>query len=781
MRTEPLSASTVQSSDPFSLVTPDREVGAARVEAALGDVRSALGRCLDNGKAAGGPALQESLRRLAGEVAALTRPNRNDAWVGEVQTVLETFWRSGGHDVAVDGATQTAARAWVRRGWSGALAAMLVAPSWQVPDAPLLDDVPDWLWRLYAGWIFQTPTRFAGVSDDTRVLHQARHLRVLERWTARNAGSASLRAAVESFLAGEREAADVAPGVWFELARSRGRVLSRHRARVTAPPEPVAVPRHGRRLRVGFVARNLGPGPELAALLPCFEELDTRSFEVFLFALEKSDAPEAAYAARRAQETHVLPGTLAERLAFLGNGQLDVLVYTGDPGRGDPGLMELALHRIAPLQVANHRTGLTTGLPAIDLVVGNGEPGDGRPTSAFTERYGALRGPAHTLGFAPVAAEPASGAGRAEIGLPAEGPLLVAVVDAGGASEAWLRACIAVLERVPAAHLALAVLHEGSDLPLALLCGAVDTTLAKAGVEARRVTIFPASEARPDEVRGLLALGDLVLDAGLPRFAAWLTVEALRAGVPVLASPGHDDLPPASFLRTLGLDECVAPSMLELERRAVALAADEVTRAELRRRVAAAMEAGPVFLDTLASSDAFGALLEAAFDELCSLGAEEFRRQTETVRCFGVDDPAETLDAGFAALAGGDVESAALDAGLALRSAPADSRVRHLAGCVLHAQGHFSRAVDYLIGAVQRPGATGEMWHALALALRENRQPAEAIQALESCLRIDPRNVEALFLLLELSEAVGATDMAREVLQCLRQLAPDDARVVALS
>jgi Flp pilus assembly protein TadD len=122
-----------------------------------------------------------------------------------------------------------------------------------------------------------------------------------------------------------------------------------------------------------------------------------------------------------------------------------------------------------------------------------------------------------------------------------------------------------------------------------------------------------------------------------------------------------------------------------------------------------------------------------------------------------------------------------MEAALALRSAPADPRARHLAGLVLHAQGVTSRAVDYLLGAVQGPEPTADMWHALARALRDNQQPAEAIQALETCLRLDRCNLEALFMLLELSEAVGATEMARDVLLCLQQLAPGDPRVVAMS
>ena len=214
---------------------------------------------------------------------------------------------------------------------------------------------------------------------------------------------------------------------------------------------------------------------------------------------------------------------------------------------------------------------------------------------------------------------------------------------------------------------------------------------------------------------------------------------------------------------------------------ALAIAVDAVKRNKLRERISAAMEATPAFMDTLAASDAFGALLESAFDELASLGRAEFRRQSEAIRCFGVENPGESVDAGLAAHANGDIDGAAMDANLALRSAPGDPRVRYLQGLVLHAQGNTARAVDYLLAAVQGSEATATMWYSLALALRDNRQPGEAIQVLETCLRLNHRDVEALFTLFELAQAAGGTEIARDVLECLKEVAPDDPRLLALS
>ncbi len=52
---------------------------------------------------------------------------------------------------------------------------------------------------------------------------------------------------------------------------------------------------------------------------------------------------------------------------------------------------------------------------------------------------------------------------------------------------------------------------------------------------------------------------------------------------------------------------------------------------------------------------------------------------------------------------------------------------------------------------------------------------------METCIRLDHRYVEALLTILELAEQVGATEMARDVLESLKLVAPDDARVLAMS
>jgi predicted Zn-dependent protease len=108
-------------------------------------------------------------------------------------------------------------------------------------------------------------------------------------------------------------------------------------------------------------------------------------------------------------------------------------------------------------------------------------------------------------------------------------------------------------------------------------------------------------------------------------------------------------------------------------------------------------------------------------------------------------------------------------------------RARHLRAQVLLVEGKHARAVDYLMAALPHYVGDKEFWFLLARALQLNRKVPQAIEALESCLRLDGNQVEPLLMMIDLAEGAGASDIAQETLKCLQQIAPHDHRVLAMS
>jgi predicted O-linked N-acetylglucosamine transferase (SPINDLY family) len=727
--------------------------------------------------------LQHGREALARAVADLPRKSWQPAALQPVLKLQRSLADSGIHDLATSGGDLDLAEGFFGQSPAGLVAAMLLAPAWRLSDAPAIDDVPVWLWGDYAAWLFFSPAA-APASAAKFAAHWLRHLQVLERWLQRNPGSAAVQAAHRAFLrAPLNPALFPAAGDFRRVAELRGRILTRALAKDRSAYEPSLMPRDGRRLRIGFLARHFAPGADLYATFPCLEHLDPKNFEVFLLTLEDSNPPETMSAVRAAKVCQVLSADWAERIEQIRLGRLDILVFAGDLGDVSGDLVRLGLHRLAGLQVVNQRKGLTTGLPEMDLYVTGASPATAEAGAGFTERLGLLRGPAHTFGFLRPANEAPEFLTRAQIGLPEGVTALATVVTPAGVSAATIAAWAEVLARAPGAHLHVVVVQDKAAGFVEDLCARIDAALARQGVEASRVTILPTWGGAAFEIRSVLACADVYLDATDAGTPVWLA-EALAAGLPAVAfrCPHNPDLDAATgLLADARLPELIGADRGHYVRLAAELAGDPARREECRARLKSAMAAEPVFLDTLAAGDAFGALMLTAYDELASLGRAEFRRQREPLRCFGVEAVADSVEAGLAAHARGDIESAAFESALALRTAPADARVRHLHGLVLHAQGEHSRAVDYLVRAVQDEHASPAMWFALAKALRANRQVPQAIQALEICIRLDPKQVEVLLFLLDLAENAGATDIARDVLQLMQEVAPDDARVLAMS
>ncbi|MBI5767159.1 MAG: hypothetical protein HZA93_05140 [Verrucomicrobia bacterium] len=672
--------------------------------------------------------------------------------------------------------------------WPALLGAMLLAPAWQWPKAPLFGAVPDWLWADYAAWIFTPPRQCHQTGDaDRYAAHVARHLDELNRWLKRNPGSPVVRAAAGAYV----RVSSVIPMRCAEGDRRRaqalrGEFLARFHAGGLAAPVIAPTPRIGRRLRVGFVDTRFGPGADLRAVRPAFAQLDPRSFETLAFSLAQDEDEFARRSERSVPTVEVLPPGLTEQVAELRSRLLDVVVYGGDVASRLGDITRLASQRVAPLQVVNDRSGLTSGLPEIELYVMGDRPDAAEVSAEFTERLGLLRGPAHSF-VLPAAGEPAGGENpRVALGLPAGVTLFSAVVTATGVPVETLEKWARVLARCPESRLLIAriadELEPDAAAGVASFCAAMDGQLATHGVDAERVSVFPVPTGAIDEVRTLLRIADIYLDSSDGSETTWLA-EALVQGRPaVVTGSGRQArrAATAGMAAALDLSGLIAPDAESFVLLAAKLAADAPARQNAVTAIKAAVGAGPGFLDELAASDAFGALLETAFDELAALGLAAFRTQREPLRCFAPEEVAGSVAAGEAALAAGDHESASTEAALALRADPLNSAARILRGRALLAEGEAARAVTYLLAAVERRHDDAELWFTLATALRQNQQAAAAIQALEASLRLDRTRVDAWLLLLDMAGSANAADLVRDAREALQQIAPDDPRVLAL-
>ncbi len=103
------------------------------------------------------------------------------------------------------------------------------------------------------------------------------------------------------------------------------------------------------------------------------------------------------------------------------------------------------------------------------------------------------------------------------------------------------------------------------------------------------------------------------------------------------------------------------------------------------------------------------------------------------------------------------------------------------AGDPLSMEGGPADVLARSLEALQGREDDATRWLVVAQAFRAAGQPVQAIDACEACLKLDPKLIDAWFLIAELALAVGHREMAGEAYDVVRQLAPEDPRLANVS
>lgn len=748
--------------------------------------RSALADYSENpGDAKVWQTLLDARRSGASAIAALPAARKEGGDFSTAVQLLQAFSSSGAADCAATAEDLALARNHARSGWPGLLAAMLLVPAWQWPEAPRLDDVPTWLWPVYAAYIFYTPQGFCAFGQaESYAAHYLRRLAELSRLAERNRGSAAVRAVLTLY----RENAACIP-LYFSAGslrrhyELRGRILALASG-LGRQQEPLMLPRSGRRLRIGFINRHFSLQTETYTTLPTFEQLDPERFEVVLFTHYQSGSALEAYIRYHAAEFHVLPSGLDAQVRVLREATLDVVVFGTNLTAVCNEVTQLALHRVAPLQIVNNSSCTTSGLPEVDLYVSGALTESAEAPEHFTERLGLLPGPAHAFNYEADRQEPTTHWTRAALGLPRDCIVFVTAANyykiTPEMQEAW--ACL--LAAVPGSRLLAHPFNPNwaSSYPIKRFCAGFDRVLAAHGVAEDRLLVSTMRFPSRTDVRGLLGVGDIYLDT-YPFAGVNSLVDPLEAGIPVVVWEGSTfrSRMGGGLLRSLGLEELITRDAAAYQKLAVRLATDCDWRKSMQKRIREKMDCMPLFLDTLAASDSFGSLVEKAYDELFQSGREAFRNERTPLFAGPVADPASALGSAASLFGRGWYLEAADEARLILAAHPAHPAARQLLAAALLREGRGDRAQTYLLAAVRHAGNSAALWNDLAVALHLNQRTAESLQALQTCLRLDGSRLESWLMLHEWATAAGDAETAANAAMSARALAPEDPRVASLA
>ncbi|MBL8690401.1 MAG: hypothetical protein JNL04_14950 [Rhodospirillaceae bacterium] len=378
---------------------------------------------------------------------------------------------------------------------------------------------------------------------------------------------------------------------------SRARIAAAHRAFGRRFPPKSAPLRRGRApsdpIRVGLVSSDYRAHATAFFLPPLLQSRDRAVWRVHLYA--NVAAPDAATERFRAMadawtDIRALDDDAAERRIHADG--IDILIDLNGHTRGHR--LGLFARRPAPVQANWMDYPGSTGLSQVDYAITDRHHSPPGTESDYVETV--LRLPHDRFCYEPPASvqpvgpAPAGANGRITFGsfnaLYKIGPACIA---------AWSR----ILAAMPDSRLCL--LGAQAAAP------AFRSRFAAHGIDPDRVEALPPGTqaetmARYGEI-------DLALDS-FPYSGGLTTCEALWMGVPVVTFPGERvaGRHSTAHLRTVGLDDLVAPDVDGYVRCAVDLARDPAGLAALRREIRPRMAASPL-VDGPAFARNFEALL----------------------------------------------------------------------------------------------------------------------------------------------------------------------------
>ncbi len=356
-------------------------------------------------------------------------------------------------------------------------------------------------------------------------------------------------------------------------------VAARIEARTPVLPPPPAT-RHAR-IRLGVLSPDLREHLNAYLLLPLFELIDRRRFELYAYSLAADDGSDIRTKLRAAADHFRDFHATADQDAAsrIRNDDLDILIDAG--GHTTGGRFGITARRPARLQVLYLGFPGSLGSKRVDYAIVDRVVGGS--AAEWSEALVHLPHTYYLYDFRmPV---PELGLSRQHYGLPENAFVFCAFHKAEKISPDAFALWLRILARAPRAVLWMLALPAAAQRNLR-------REAAAQGVDPARLVFAPFDPR--EQYLARQRLGDLMLDA-VQHSAMTTACDALAAALPVLTLRGAAMASRAgeSLLRAAGLPELVAADQDSYVALALQLASDPSRLAAYRRRLAA--RAGPLF------------------------------------------------------------------------------------------------------------------------------------------------------------------------------------------
>jgi predicted O-linked N-acetylglucosamine transferase (SPINDLY family) len=496
------------------------------------------------------------------------------------------------------------------------LARMLCAPAHRGGMIIAPERIPGWFLDDYLGYVLHAPLVFvmAGEAEEYRahLLAWSRAIRQLMRTrpgdplTNKVAQFFAMRASYIPLYfsnSNTRELAENRAAIMEFVLTRNGAVID---TKFPKRPKPRA------KIKVGYVSAHFGAQTETHVTLPTLR-LDRSKFEICLFAVAINPGPIEDYARSLADSFRLLPKNYQQQVKVLREAALDVVIIGTNVTAVSNAVALIALHRLAPLQLASYCSPVSTGMRHIDgYLTGtlNDYPG---LQEHFTEKLHFCEGPPGCLDY--TVESPGSGKtfDRASLGLADDD---VVFVNAAACfkilpemQETWAK----ILAAVPKSRLLLLPFNPSwsNAFPQKQFERTLTEACARHGVGRERFILAGSLPSRAD-VKALERVADVYLDTS-PFSGSISVIDPLELGLPLVVQEGatHRSRMASALLREIGLPELITADEAAYVALAVKLGTEVAYRQKTSAGILEKMAGHPKFINPRAYGQGLSELLES--------------------------------------------------------------------------------------------------------------------------------------------------------------------------
>ena len=496
------------------------------------------------------------------------------------------------------------------------LARMLLAPAHRGLVCLAPEKIPSWLLEDYFTYIFHAPQVFVAFGEaELYHSHLLQWAHMVHKRTCSSPSAVMTRRLASVF-------AVKVNGIPLYLSLNNTRELMQLRATIlefillqngaSIDSKQSKRPKGRPKLKIGFLSAHFGAQTETHVTLPALQ-LKREKFEICMFAVSSNPGPIEEYCRSFADSFTLLPNELASQVKAIREAKLDIVIIGTNITAVTNQISLIALHRLAPIQLASYCSPASTGMRHIDgYLTGTLNNYQGLQDH-FSEKLYFCEGPPGCLDY--TVESPGSGKtfNRANLGM-AEDDLVF--INAAACfkilpemQETWAK----ILAAVPKSRLLLLPFNPNwsNAFPVKQFERTLAEACARHGVGRERFILAGSLPSRAD-VKALERIADVYLDMS-PFSGSISIIDPLELGLPIVVQEGstHRSRMASALLKEIDLPELITTDEAAYIALAVRLGTNAPYRRQLNDRILAAMARRPKFLNPQAYAEGLGALLES--------------------------------------------------------------------------------------------------------------------------------------------------------------------------